>query len=65
MFIDIMFQSLQLLKTAIFDKECEACILTDANFVMNYSLYACPMKLSHHFLLNFSSKSLTLSSILP
>ncbi|KAG5114489.1 hypothetical protein JHK82_037758 [Glycine max] len=30
----LAFESLQLLKKAIFDKECESCILADADFVM-------------------------------
>lgn len=40
MLIDLMFQSLQILKTAIFDKECEPCILTDADYVMYSLVYA-------------------------
>ncbi|CAJ1956358.1 unnamed protein product [Sphenostylis stenocarpa] len=34
---ELAFESLQLLKAAIFDEECEPCILTDTDFVM-YSL---------------------------
>ncbi|RZB76697.1 Histone-lysine N-methyltransferase ATXR2 isoform B [Glycine soja] len=41
----LAFESLQLLKTAIFDKECEPCILTDVDFVM-YSLCGFPVTLS-------------------
>ncbi|RDY01875.1 Histone-lysine N-methyltransferase ATXR2, partial [Mucuna pruriens] len=35
---ELAFESLQLLKTAIFDKECEPCILTDADFVYAHDL---------------------------
>lgn len=48
----LMFQSLQLLKTAIFDKECEPCILTDADLVI-YSFMCFPIDIASSLSLKF------------